>query len=74
MNVVETPSSGMGVQRFSTLHFQVVYVTAVFPYILLTALLIRGVTLDGHENGIDFYLTPDLEKLKEASVCVHIYN
>ena len=46
------------------------YVTAVFPYILLTALLIRGATLEGHKDGIDFYLTPDLEKLKEASVSI----
>ena len=44
------------------------YVTAVFPYILLTVLLVRGLTLDGHKEGIDFYLTPDLEKLKEAEV------
>ena len=27
--------------------FQVIYVTSVFSYILLTELLIRGVTLDG---------------------------
>lgn len=47
---------------------KVVYVTAIFPYILLTALLIRGVTLDGHEGGIDFYLTPNITKLSEASV------
>ena len=51
---------------------QVVYVTAVFPYILLTALLIRGVTLDGHEDGIDFYLTPNITKLTEASVRVYM--
>ncbi|KAL4217326.1 hypothetical protein ACF0H5_023777 [Mactra antiquata] len=47
---------------------KVVYVTAIFPYILLTALLIRGATLDGHMDGIKFYLTPDLSKLTDASV------
>lgn len=48
--------------------FQVVYFTAIFPYFLLTALLIRGCTLEGHMEGIKFYLTPDFEKLKKAEV------
>lgn len=47
---------------------KVVYVTAIFPYILLTALLVRGATLDGHLDGIKFYLTPDIERLKDAKV------
>lgn len=47
---------------------KVVYFTAIFPYVLLTALLIRGLTLDGYKQGIDFYLTPDLDKLTDASV------
>ncbi|XP_053385805.1 sodium- and chloride-dependent glycine transporter 1-like [Mercenaria mercenaria] len=47
---------------------KVVYVTAIFPYILLTALLIRGTTLDGHVEGIKFYLTPDVSKLADAKV------
>ncbi|XP_060608384.1 sodium- and chloride-dependent glycine transporter 1-like isoform X2 [Ruditapes philippinarum] len=47
---------------------KVVYVTAIFPYILLTALLIRGLTLDGSKDGIDFYLTPNITKLGEAKV------
>ncbi|XP_052813847.1 sodium- and chloride-dependent glycine transporter 1-like isoform X2 [Mya arenaria] len=45
---------------------KVVYVTAIFPYIILTILLVRAVTLDGHEMGVDFYLSPDLDKLSSA--------
>ncbi|XP_071126955.1 sodium-dependent proline transporter-like [Mytilus edulis] len=47
---------------------KVVYFTATFPYIILIALLIRGVTLDGYEKGIKFYMTADFEKLKEPKV------
>ena len=49
--------------------FQVVYFTALFPYVVLIILLIRGVTLDGHMKGIEFYiLKPDLTKLSDAKV------
>lgn len=48
---------------------QVVYFTALFPYVVLVILLIRGVTLDGHYEGIEFYiLNPDTDKLSEAAV------
>ncbi|KAL5005876.1 hypothetical protein ScPMuIL_017034 [Solemya velum] len=47
---------------------KVMYFTAIFPYILLTILLIRGLTLDGHGQGIDFYLSADWDKLSEAKV------
>jgi SNF family Na+-dependent transporter len=43
--------------------FQVVYVTATLPYFLITALLIRAVTLPGAVDGIKQYLLPDLKKL-----------
>lgn len=48
--------------------FQAVYVTATLPYILLTVLLIRGLTLPGSVDGILFYITPDFTRLKDFQV------
>lgn len=47
---------------------KVVYFTALFPYVVLMILLIRGATLEGSYNGIMFYLTPQWERLTEARV------
>jgi SNF family Na+-dependent transporter len=47
---------------------QVVYVTATLPYILLFALLIRAVTLDGSFDGIKQYLLPDMAQLMQFGV------
>ena len=57
------------IDEFFSLFKQVVYFTALFPYVVLVILLIRGVTLDGHLEGIKFYiLNADLSKLSEAGV------
>lgn len=48
--------------------FQVVWITATMPYVVLTALLLRGVTLPGAMDGIRAYLSVDFYRLCEASV------
>ncbi|RCN52192.1 sodium-dependent serotonin transporter domain protein [Ancylostoma caninum] len=47
---------------------KMVWVTATAPYIVLTILLIRGVTLPGAAKGIYYYLTPDFAKLTDPKV------
>ncbi|KAJ8382765.1 hypothetical protein SKAU_G00035430 [Synaphobranchus kaupii] len=49
---------------------KVVYFTATFPYVMLTVLLIRGVTLPGASQGIKFYLYPDLGRLADPQVWI----
>ncbi|PVD26916.1 hypothetical protein C0Q70_12064 [Pomacea canaliculata] len=45
-----------------------VYVTAFFPYLVLTILLVRGVTLKGSGDGILYFLTPQWDQLLNAKV------
>jgi len=47
---------------------KVVYFTTIFPYVVLTTLLIYVSTLDGFNDGISYYLTPDWEKLTDLNV------
>ena len=56
------------VKKRTILHWQVVYFTATFPYLVLLVLLVRGLTLPGSLNGIMYYLTPQWHRLASAKV------
>ncbi|XP_051934076.1 sodium- and chloride-dependent GABA transporter 2-like isoform X1 [Hippocampus zosterae] len=47
---------------------KVVYFTATFPYVMLLILLIRGISLPGATQGIEFYLLPELSRLTDPQV------
>lgn len=44
------------------------YFLAIFPYVVMIALLVRAVTLDGAVDGILFFVTPKWDKLWEPTV------
>ncbi|KAM0724566.1 Sodium-dependent nutrient amino acid transporter 1 [Formica fusca] len=44
------------------------YFLALFPYVVMTALLIRAVTLEGAVNGILFFVTPKWDALWKPTV------
>ncbi|KAL7401459.1 hypothetical protein ABVT39_028367 [Epinephelus coioides] len=47
---------------------KVVYFTAIFPYVMLVVLLIRGLTLPGALQGVVFYLLPEPSRLADPQV------
>lgn len=56
------------VTYFFFAYFQVVYITATMPYIVLFVLLIRGITLPGSMEGIKAYLNIDFNRLNNLEV------
>lgn len=49
---------------------KVVWFTALFPYVVLLCLLVRGITLPGSAEGIAYYLKPDFDALFKPEVWV----
>ncbi|KAL1140203.1 hypothetical protein AAG570_000135, partial [Ranatra chinensis] len=49
---------------------KVVWFTALFPYVVLLTLLIRGITLPGSADGIRYYLNPNFTSITKAEVWV----
>lgn len=52
----------------ATLCLQVVYFTALFPYVVLIALLINNVQLPGSLDGIKYFIVPEWDQLLSAEV------
>ncbi|XP_041657319.1 sodium- and chloride-dependent GABA transporter ine [Cheilinus undulatus] len=50
---------------------KVVYFTALFPYVILIALLVNNVQLPGAVKGIVFFIVPEWEKLLSVEVWVN---
>ncbi|RNA18280.1 Sodium- and chloride-dependent glycine transporter 2 [Brachionus plicatilis] len=54
---------------------KVSYLTAIFPYVMIIALIIRGVTLEGAMNGIEYFILKiNTEKLKSLETWVDAAN
>ncbi|XP_073995494.1 sodium-dependent dopamine transporter isoform X3 [Rhodnius prolixus] len=49
---------------------KVVWFTALFPYVVLLILLVRGITLPGSAEGIKYYLSPNFSSITKAEVWV----
>ena len=47
-----------------------VYFTALFPYVILFALLINNAQLPGAIDGITFFIVPEWDKLLSVEVTV----
>lgn len=47
---------------------KVVYVTAIFPYVVLIIFFFRGITLKGATDGIEYLFTPRWELLADPVV------
>ncbi|XP_071806984.1 sodium- and chloride-dependent GABA transporter 2-like [Asterias amurensis] len=45
---------------------KVVYFTATFPYVLITILLVRAVTLENASEGLVYYLKPNMTRLQDG--------
>lgn len=53
---------------------KVVIVTAILPVLILIILTLRGITLEGALDGLNYYLQPDFGALKNISVWMAAYS
>jgi len=49
---------------------KVLWFSAIFPYVVLSILCVKALTLDGAWDGIKFLFTPDWSRLSEAQVWI----
>jgi SNF family Na+-dependent transporter len=56
-------------KKYLTLNLKFsVYFTALFPYFILTALLVRALTLPGAYQGVLFFIRPEWDRLLSPGV------
>jgi len=65
---VNTPLQWVPFDLNPFLLYQMIYVTALFPYFCLIILFIRGITLEGAFYGLSYYFKPDMTKLLDPMV------
>lgn len=51
---------------------KVVYVTAIFPYVVLIIFFFRGITLKGASDGLMHLFTPRWERLADPVVRIFV--
>jgi len=47
---------------------KMVWVTCTMPYVILTILLIKGLTLEGSGDGLSYLVKPNLEKIGDIKI------
>ena len=54
----------------SWLFFKVLWFSAIFPYVVLSILCVKALTLEGAWDGIKFLFTPQWDRLSESQVWI----